>query len=145
MLRAYTAADQDTVIKIWLDASLQAHSFVDEKFWKSKEEEMRTVYLPQSEVWVYDSDLTGEVLGFVALKENYIAALFVTPEEQGNGVGYQLMEKVKMKHPVVELKVYKENKPSVKFYERQGFEVVGEGVEAETGHAELTMRFRRLA
>lgn len=144
-MRAYTAADCDAVIKIWLDASLQAHSFVDEKFWKSKEQEMRTVYLPESEVWVYDSDLTGEVQGFVALKDNYIAALFVTPEEQGNSVGYSLMNKVKTMHPLIELKVYKENKPSVAFYERQGFEVIGEGVETETGHPELTMRFKRLA
>ena len=144
MIRMFTPADEDAVIKIWLEASKQAHDFVEPGFWERQEAEMRREYLPQSEVWVYDDNLTGEVVAFTALRGNYVAALFVEPERQGEGIGFQLMEKIKKTHREIELNVFKENKPSVAFYERQGFVSIGEGIDELTGHPEWHMRYKML-
>ncbi len=143
MIRMFTPADEDAVIRIWLEASKLAHDFVEPGFWEKQETEMRHRYLPGSEVWVYDDDLTGEVTGFVALRGNFIAALFVEPERQGEGIGFQLVEKIKKTHREIELNVFKENLPSVAFYERQGFSAIGEGIDPHTGHPEWRMRFKQ--
>jgi len=143
MIRMFTPADEDAVIRIWLDASKQAHDFVEPGFWEQQETEMRREYLPQAEVWVYDDNLTGEVVGFVALRDNYVAALFVEPDRQGEGIGFQLMEKVKKAHREIELHVFKENKPSLAFYERQGFWTGEESIDPKTGHPQLLMHFKR--
>ena len=143
MIRMFTPADEDAVIRIWLEASKQAHDFVEPGFWEKREDEVRRQHLPQSEVWVYDDNLTGEVVGFTSLQGNFVTALFVEPERQGEGIGFQLMEKIKKTHREIELNVFKENKPSVAFYERQGFSAVGEGIDPTTGHPEWRMRFRQ--
>lgn len=140
----FTPTDEDAVIRIWLDASRQAHDFVEPGFWEGLERAVRDEYLPQSEVWVYDDNLTGEVVGFSALRGHFVEALFVDPARQGEGIGFQLIEKIKTKHAEIELNVFQENKPSVAFYERQGFSAVGEGIDPSTGHAEWRMRFKGL-
>jgi putative acetyltransferase len=142
MIRYFTPADEDAVIRIWLDASHLAHDFVEPGFWEKQEDERRRQYLPASEVWVYDDDLTGEVVGFAALRENFVAALFVAPQRQGESIGFQLIEKIKSKHREVELNVFKENEASVAFYRRQGFTEIGEGIDPLTGPPEWRMRFR---
>jgi putative acetyltransferase len=138
----FTSADEDAVIRIWLDASKQAHDFVEPGFWEQQEAEMRGIYLPRAEVWVYDDDLSGEVVGFAALRDHFVAALFVAPQRQGEGIGFQLVEKIKAKHREIELNVFQENKSSVAFYERQGFTAIGESIDPLTGHPEWKMRFR---
>ena len=35
MIRKFEKPDIDPVIKIWLEASIKAHNFVDSEFWKS--------------------------------------------------------------------------------------------------------------
>ncbi|MCD8185738.1 MAG: GNAT family N-acetyltransferase [Rikenellaceae bacterium] len=95
MIRMFTPADEDAVIRIWLEASKQAHDFVEPGFWEKQELTMRREYLPQSEVWVYDDNMSGEVVGFTALHGNFVAALFVDPSRQGEGIGFQLIEKIK--------------------------------------------------
>ncbi|MEX0780177.1 MAG: hypothetical protein WD037_10590 [Balneolales bacterium] len=58
MIREFTSTDMDQVLSIWLDASVQAHDFVDRYFWESKLDDMRDVYIPGSETFVYDDEGT---------------------------------------------------------------------------------------
>mgnify|MGYP000939930394 CR=1 FL=1 len=55
----------------------------------------------------------------------------------------QLIGFVKKQHAILELAVYKENEKPVEFYKGQGFQVIREGIEEHTGHAELIMRFEK--
>lgn len=137
----FTPSDEDTVIRIWLEASRKAHRFVASGFWEERETVMRKKYLPQAEIWVYEDDLTGKAVGFAALSGSCLAAFFVEPGCQGQGIGSRLMEKIKKKHREIELAVYKENPKAVAFYRRQGFLVTGEDLEPETGHPELKMKY----
>lgn len=137
MIRPFHANDMEAVLAIWLDASIKAHDFVEPEFWRSHVENMRTTYLPASEVYVYE--IEAKVVSFYALYENTLAALFVAPERQGRGIGTQLLNHAKQQRTSLMLSVYKENQPSYKFYLAQGFTVSSEQQDEHTGHLEYTM------
>ncbi|MNY66197.1 putative N-acetyltransferase YjaB [compost metagenome] len=73
---------------------------------------------------------------------NQLAALFVDPGHQGKGLGKQLLEHAKKLRDELTLAVYKENTPSFAFYQSQGFEVIKEQVDDQTGHGEYLMAYK---
>ena len=52
MIRYFQQQDEDSVIRIWLEASAIAHSFIPRSYWESKVPDMRNEYLPQSQTLV---------------------------------------------------------------------------------------------
>ncbi|MBY7900100.1 N-acetyltransferase [Vibrio fluvialis] len=136
-LRPFRVEDMDDLLNVWLSASIEAHDFVAASYWQSQVENMRHLYLPASEVYVYL--LSGELVGFYALYENTLAAIFVSPDCQGQGIGKLLLEHAKQQRAQLSLTVYKENQASCQFYLKQGFHVVREQTDEHTGHAELVM------
>lgn len=139
MIRGFGPADTDAVIGIWLAASVAAHDFVAPEFWESRAQDMRCIYLPSAENYVWEE--AGVLEGFISLVDGHIAALFVSPRSQGAGIGSRLLDFAKQRHANLELAVYKENTRSVKFYESRGFRRVGESVDPQTGHPEILMRY----
>jgi len=139
MIRSFETPDMTQVLGIWLQASIKAHYFVAKEFWESKVAEMRDIYLPASETYVHERE--GVIQGFISLYGDTLAAIFVAPGAQGHGIGRQLMATSKEVRQVLNLTVYKENRCSIAFYEKCGFETVGEQVDAHTGHLELVMAF----
>lgn len=137
MIRQYNENDLDSVLEIWLKASVKAHHFVSAEFWESQVENMRNIYIPASETYVYETE--SKVVGFYALYENNLAAIFVAPQLQGKGIGKQLLNHAKAQRTVINLSVYKENQASYQFYLSQGFKVVSEQLDEHTGHPEYTM------
>lgn len=105
MIRKYNANDTDSVLEIWLNVSVKAHDFISADFWESQVENMRNIYIPASETYVYEVD--SKVVGFYALYENSLAAIFVSPELQGKGIGKQLLSHAKAQRVVLSLSVYK--------------------------------------
>lgn len=137
MIREYSAADTETVLNIWLTASIKAHNFIAPEFWESRVGNMRDIYLPASQTYVFQFD--GEVRGFYSLYEGILAAIFVCPEHQGSGIGKQLMQHARLECPNLSLNVYKENHATIEFYLSQGFNIVSEQADEHTGHQEYTM------
>ncbi|WP_061030809.1 N-acetyltransferase [Vibrio splendidus] len=137
MIREYRPADIETVLDIWLTASIKAHDFVAPEFWESQVGNMRDIYIPASITYVYQVD--GEVCGFYSLYEGILAAIFVSPQHQGCGVGKQLIQHAKLEYPNLSLNVYKENQATIEFYLSQGFSIVSEQTDEHTGHQEYTM------
>ena len=82
-------------------------------FWHDQVEAMRTVYLPSSKSIVFEQD--SRLLGFYAMYETTLAALFVAPAYQGTGIGSQLLTHAKHCHTQITLSVYTENKKSLAF------------------------------
>ncbi|WP_319541387.1 N-acetyltransferase [uncultured Pseudodesulfovibrio sp.] len=140
MIREYKDSDVEAVLNIWLQASIKAHDFVDRYFWESEQENMRNVYIPASENYVYE--LNARVIGFYSLHDDTLAALFVSPEHQGQGIGTALIKHAKTKRTQLGLSVYKENQASYGFYLSQGFSVVSEQVDQHTGHPEYSMSLK---
>ena len=141
MIRAFKEEDTETVIRIWLAASVRSHSFIDKAYWEEKAEAMRTLYLPLSEIVVDEDRATGEVVAFMAFVEDYLAALFVAPEHQKMGVGSRLLALAKKMRGTLDLSVYAENERAVAFYQKNGVRITGERIEEMTGHTELLMTF----
>ncbi len=137
MIRPIKPQEIEAVLDIWLIASIQAHDFIEAEFWRSQLDNMRDVYLPASEVFVYEQ--AGDVVGFYALYEDNLAAIFVAPSCQGKGVGKALIADAKTRRKSLTLSVYKENQASYQFYVSQGFNVVSEQEDEHTGHLEITM------
>lgn len=139
MIRKFEQSDIDQVINIWLEASMKAHDFVSNEFWKSKVKDMRDIYIPVSENYVYEEEET--IKGFASLHEDTLAAIFVHPNSQGAGIGKQLMGTVQEARETLTLTVYKENRGSFEFYNKCGFKVESEQVDEHTGHPELVMKW----
>ena len=141
MIRAFKEEDTEAVIRIWLEASILSHSFIDKVYWEEKADAMRTLYLPLSEVVVDEDKDTGEVIAFIAFVEAYLAALFVAPAHQKKGVGSRLLALAKKMRDTLELSVYAENERAVAFYRKNGFRMTDKRIEEMTGHTELLMVF----
>lgn len=137
MIREYRPADIESVLDIWLTASIKAHDFVAPEFWESQVGNMRDIYIPASITYVYQ--IVGEVRGFYSLYEGILAAIFVSPQHQGCGVGKQLIQHAKFECPNLSLNVYKENQATIEFYLSQGFSIVSEQTDEHTEHQEYTM------
>lgn len=139
MIRAFESSDMNDVLDIWLRASIEAHSFVGREFWESKIEDMRKTYIPASDTYVF---IDREVIkGFFSLYGDTLAAMFVSPDFQGNGIGQQLMGKAKSLRNKLSLTVYKENPRSIDFYRKSGFVIIKEKVDEHTGHIEILMEY----
>ncbi len=103
------------MLEIWLQASILAHSFIPIEIWENELEAMGSKYLPNSDntVAIYN----GNVVGFVALIENHISALFVHPNIHNKGIGKALLNHNKSENDVLTLNVFAKNKRSISFYE----------------------------
>ncbi len=136
-IRPLQEADLETVVDLWLKSSIKAHSFIEASFWEGQVNAMREVYIPSADTWV--ADYEGMLVGFVSLNEEMLAALFVHPFFQGNGIGKQLLQFAMEQSDSLVLSVYKENKRAMDFYRKQGFEAVQEQVDKHTGMPEVIM------
>lgn len=138
MIRISQHTDTETIINIWLAASIEAHDFMAPEYWESKVDDMRNVYIPASETYVYEKN--GTVKGFISIYENSIAAIFVNPTLQGNGIGSELIEFVKSKNNELSLSVYKSNTKSISFYKKHGFKEIREQIDEHTNYSEIIMK-----
>ena len=66
MIRQYKAEEIDTLINIWLEGSKISHHFIPDSFWEEKAGEMREVYIPASNTFVYIADDQSQPLGFTS-------------------------------------------------------------------------------
>lgn len=142
MIRTYEQHDSDAVIQIWLEGNIQAHDFVSPDYWRGNSDMVRNA-LPHAELCVHEDDRTGEVDGFIGLNGDFIEGLFVRESARSSGIGKQLLEHTKELRCALSLHVYRKNARAIRFYTRERFEVVSEGVDAATGEAELTMAWKR--
>ncbi|MFO8090192.1 MAG: hypothetical protein R6U13_10180 [Desulfatiglandaceae bacterium] len=85
MIRAFESSDMNDVLNIWLKASIAAHGFVEEEFWESRIDDMREKYLPNSDTYVFSEN--GSIQGFFSLQGDWLAAMFVSPDAQRQGIG----------------------------------------------------------
>lgn len=140
MIRPFEPQDTDAVLDIWLRGSVSAHSFIDRTYWEKQTDAMRRRYLPSARTFIHQDEATGRLTGFVSLIGNFVAALFVDPDRQSEGIGRSLLEQAGTLHESLRLNVYAENRKAVRFYLRQGFRIVRRQNDPHTGREELCMQ-----
>ncbi len=137
--------DIEAVGDIWLSASIQAHDFVPADFWRGALEAMVSDILPTCDGYVHEN--ASEIEGFAALgngrRANFMGALFVRPDRQSMGVGSRLVDHIKGIRNVIECGIYKLNPRALKFYEREGFRIIGDSACKHTSCEEHRLRWTR--
>ncbi|WP_420401401.1 GNAT family N-acetyltransferase [Flagellimonas sp.] len=119
MIRKHTSADLEQLIHIWREATALAHHFLDADLVSKIEKDMREVYLPDSQTWVYEED--GEVVGFISMANNEIGGLFVLTDEHARGIGTALVNYVGLLFEQLEVEVFVKNQIGRAFYNKYGF------------------------
>ena len=136
MIREFQRDDINKVADIWLDTNIKAHSFITAKYWKGNFKLVKELLL-QAEVYVYENN--QEIQGFRGLNGEYIEGIFVSYENQSQGIGERLLNYIKNKKSKLSLSVYQKNSRAISFYQREGFEIQYKDLDKATGEKEYIM------
>lgn len=129
----------DEVMRIWLESTIKAHDFIEKEYWEKNFNVVKEVYIPMAETFVYYED--RNIKGFISIiNKEFIGALFVDVESQGLGIGSKLLDFVKLRYKNISLAVYKMNEKAVKFYINNGFEIIKEQENEDSGFVEYIMK-----
>jgi len=137
MIRTFAEGDLDALLDTWYRASLIAHPFLTEDFLAQERKNIPELYMPHAETWVFDLD--GDIVGFISLIENEVAAIFVEPDLQGRGIGRSLMDYVRALRGELEVDVFEANSIGRRFYDRYGFLPMREYMHEPTGQRVLRL------
>ena len=140
MIRKHIETDLEVILDIWYQASALAHPFLDNAFVEMVKKDMRELYIPGSETWVYEEE--GKVIGFISMMENEIGGLFVLPDHQAKGVGTQLVKFISEFHQALEVEVFTKNKIGRAFYDKYGFTKIKEFLHEESQHEVIRMEYK---
>ena len=136
MIRELQRDDINKVADIWLDTNIKAHSFIPAQYWKGNFKLVKELLL-QAEVYVYENN--QEIQGFIGLNGEYIEGIFVSDENQSQGIGERLLNYIKNKKSKLSLSVYQKNSRAISFYQREGFEIQYKDLDKVTGEKEYIM------
>ena len=136
MIRRFEKNDINAVMQIWEKENIKAHKFIPKEYWESNYKYVKEI-LPVAEIYVYVIEKT--IIGFIGLNKNYIEGIFIDTNNQGNGIGTLLLNKVKERQNTLTLNVYKKNTHAIHFYKKNGFIITNENIDENTGELEYTM------
>lgn len=51
MIRQSTPDDLAPILALWMDSTIYAHPFIEERYWRESEPIVRDVYLPAAQTW----------------------------------------------------------------------------------------------
>lgn len=140
-IRLSEECDINIIMEIWLESTIRAHSFIEKDYWVNNYDLVKTKYIPYSKTYVYEEG--NKIKGFISIIENnFIGALFVDNNSEGNGIGKKLLDFAKKEYKSLSLAVYKENEKALKFYLREGFSIVKEQVNEDSKRLELMMEYK---
>lgn len=140
MIRKFKKSDINDVMQIWENENIKAHKFISKEYWESNYNFVKES-LPKAEIYVYI--IKEKIVGFVGLDNNYIEGIFVDTNNQCNGIGTSLLNKVKESRNSLTLSVYKKNKNAISFYKKNGFVITNENMDNNTKEIEYTMTWNK--
>lgn len=136
MIRKFTENDIDRIMQIWLQANIDAHSFIPADYWDGNFEYVKAEII-KAEIYVYE--IENEPVAFIGFADNYIAGIFVECSLRSKGIGKELIAFAKQIKKALKLHVYAKNERAVAFYKKEGFAAVCEQIDSSTGEPELEM------
>ncbi len=145
VLRDFVEADLPAIVDLWAAAWTATGIPIDfnaRRAWI--ESHLRSLRAAGAEV-VVGLDTRDRPAGFVTIdpRSGALDQLCVTPDERGSGLAVALIDEAKRRSPgMVELDVNEVNPRAGRFYEREGFRVVGQGMSPHSGLSTLKMRWR---
>ncbi len=130
MIREYKTSDLSVTSGVWLRSGQTEYSYLP-GFQKLNEKSAKDVFSriiqDKCKIWVYE--INGSVVGFIAMKGNYIDRLYVDPKQLRSGIGSEFIDYAKRLHlEGLVLKTHQQNKTARLFYEAHGFTPVSYGI-----------------
>jgi len=124
-VREFTESDFPAVCKIYLEAKQDELQFESGRFEivPLNQDAVILAAFKESTVLVFEE---AEVLGFAALYDDQLRAMFVGRGARGRGVGQAMLNCARSRNGEMRLNVAKSNFMAREFYERNGFIAVGE-------------------
>jgi putative acetyltransferase len=122
-IRAFSEEDYPRILEIYSRSKLDELRFEKQtfQFLPLEDDEKRLSALKESTIYVFDD---GEILGYGAVFESEIRALFVCPSARGQGIGKQMLEFLLSQiNGNANLFVAESNAPAKALYEAYGFKV----------------------
>ena len=139
MIRKLENRDINIIMDIWLKSTIKAHNFIDENYWRKNYNNVKNIYIPISDTFVYEDN--GRIKGFISIINNdFIGALFVDVNSQGMGIGSKLIDYAINIYENLSLSVYKDNENAFAFYKNKNFKILSEEVNKETKFLEYIMK-----
>jgi GNAT superfamily N-acetyltransferase len=81
----------------------------------------RVVVIAELECWVAET-AGGTIIGLLALDDDWVDQLYVSPDWQAQGVGSVLLDHAKLRRPGgLQLWTFVSNRGACRFYEKRGF------------------------
>ena len=126
----YNSKYAEETVNMWRDSKEQAigqkeiHSFENHVYFLNH-------ILPE-EFKIYLASFDEKVVGMIAFNEKEISQLYIHSDFQGIGIGQKLLDKVKVQSSgSLTLYTFEINENAQRFYEKNGFEIIGRGNENE--------------
>ena len=140
MIRKLKKEDIDEVMEIWKKENIRTHNFISKEYWENNYEYVKDI-LPNADIYVYI--MNENIVGFIGLNNDHIEGIFVDLNNQHNGIGTSLLNKIKEEKEKLTLSVYKKNINAIKFYKKNGFIITSEGIDKNTDEIEYTMTWKK--
>lgn len=144
-IRRYEQADLEQLLSVWENASHVGHAFLPDDFLAQERRNIAEVYMPKADAWVtVQSEAetgTDVVVGFIAMRGNEVAALFVEPTFHGEGIGTALIDHVKQMHNTLTVEVFAANTLGRRFYAKCGFVPLSQYMFEEVNEVMLRLIF----
>lgn len=138
MIRKMEETDISDVLQIWLETNIRAHNFIEKEYWTGNYEMVKQI-LPEAEVYVYEDEKNGQIVGFIGMNNQYVEGLFVKESAQSRGIGKQLLDYAKSRKTELRLGVYQKNVRAMRFYLRENFLIQAEEMDEDTNEKEYIM------
>lgn len=134
IIRSRIAAENAELTEVWLRSVRATHDFLNEQDILDLYPQVRDLYLPQVEVWVYETT-EGRPGGFVGLSGAHVEMLFIEPALRGRGIGTRLLDHARALQPLLTVDVNEQNPQACGFYERYGFQRTGRSATDSAGRS----------
>ncbi|BFH62800.1 GNAT family N-acetyltransferase [Paenibacillus azoreducens] len=121
--RKATVSDYDMIIKLWERSVMATHHFLSFKDKEEIKKELPT-YFPHLDVRLWYTD--DSIIGFTAINDNHLEALFLDADKIGKGYGKQIMQSCIDDFGITSVDVNKQNENATRFYLKSGFVITGE-------------------
>ncbi|WP_158078635.1 GNAT family N-acetyltransferase [Microbulbifer mangrovi] len=153
MLRPLQESDIERLSQLWLHLACSSHPSIPVKFWMAEARALRSQLTAQHLAgqatasgvshWVYTRPGSDIAEGLVTITDNiHVETIFVSPGEQGRGVGSELMAQAKFGRIQLEMRVLEENLRGRYFLQQHGFAETERAYNLAANQDEIVMNCR---
>ncbi|WHY03122.1 GNAT family N-acetyltransferase [Neobacillus sp. DY30] len=128
-------------VEMWRNSKEQAIGQKEMHSFENHVDFLNQILAKQNQVDIAFMD--EKVVGMIAYNENEISQLYIHLDYQGLGIGQILLEKVKEQSAGrLTLYTFEVNKRAQRFYEKNGFNIIGRGNENEEGLPDILYEWK---